>query len=179
MKNTVIDEEKPKQVSCYFNEAIKIALEKESVQFKAQDSAGTRSSINKNAIFIFEEFINKYSSKPESIKDLIEVSFDVKIKNINQKELMRILDVDYIQYPLKLTKSFQSKLNEFREWCNKSIGFKLGKRSFYNFILLTYYIQNRVEIAKREIDFWSQHFDAGSPSNFEDVMGMFNKMITT
>lgn len=173
-------EDKPKQVSCYFNEAIKVALEKESIQFKAEDSSGPRSSINKNAIFIFENFIKKYKVNPEKIKDLIEVSFNVKIENINEKKLMKILNVDYIQYPLKLTKSFQNDLNSFREVCNKAIGFKLGKRSFYNFILLTYYIENRVEIAKREITFWSQkQFDAGSPTDFEDVMGLFTTMINS
>jgi hypothetical protein len=174
-----ITEEKPKQVSCYLNEQIKLALEKESNQFKSIDSSGPRSSINKNAIFIFEDFMKKFDKNIKGIEKLIEQSFNIKIKNINQKEFEKILSVDYIQYPLKLTNSFKKRLDEFRVRCNDTLGFNLGKRSFYNFILLTYYIQNRIEIAKKEIDFWSQnHFEKGSKTDFDDVLDMFNKMIT-
>jgi hypothetical protein len=173
-------EEKLKQVSCYLNEQIKLALEKESIQFKAQDSSGPRSSINKNAIFIFEDFMDEFSNNVEGIIKLIEESFCIKIKDINQKEFSKILNVSYIQYPLKLTPSFQKRLNAFRIQTNEVLGFNLGKTGFYNFILLSYYIKNRVSIAKQEIEFWSQgHFEKGTPADFNDVVDMFNKMISS
>ena len=90
-------EEKLKQVSCYLNEQIKLALEKESIQFKAQDSSGPRSSINKNAIFIFEDFMDEFSNNVEGIIKLIEESFCIKIKDINQIEYSKILIVSFIQ----------------------------------------------------------------------------------
>lgn len=167
-----------KPVSCYMNDTIKLALEKEAIQFKGVDPTGNRTTMNKNCIFIFEQFIKKYSKNTKKMEKLIEKTFSLKMGEFTGREFNKILDVKLLKYPLKLSIDCQEKLNSIRLECNKSLGFNLKKTNFYNLILLSYYIENRVSIAQKEIDFWSQeHLEKGKPASFNEVVELFEKMV--
>lgn len=171
--------EKLKQVSCYLNENLKFAIEKEAGGFKYEGNEA-RNSINRDMSYIIETFIDKYTDRIEEVADIVvKVSSVDSFDSVNQKELLKTLDYSLKAYPLKLSENFNKKLDKFRIKCNEVFGFKFSKTGLYNLILLDYFIENKVDLAKKDLEFWMQDYFArsGSSGNFEEVIDMFKALV--
>lgn len=136
-----------KKVSIYFNTFVKSALERETLYYKNLDIDGPRATIFKNIEFILRDFINTYQDNISEVSKLIYLSIN---KNIEENKLSA--------YPVLLEEDLLEKVEEIRLNINEKIGIKINKINFFNFILLSYYIQKREEILKRELEFWNQDY---------------------
>ncbi|MDQ1340888.1 MAG: hypothetical protein QG567_2046 [Campylobacterota bacterium] len=168
-----------KQVSCYLNEKLKYAIEKEVIHFKYR-GIEERGTINKNMSYIIEDFIDNHKKNTEAIADVIVKVLSIdNFDSVSQRRLLETLDISLKSYPLKLSTAFSKKLEDFRVDCNRVFGFKFTKTGFYNLILLHYYIENKVALAKMDLEFWSQDYFKRSESNgeFGDVLKLFHKLL--
>lgn len=165
-----------RQVSCYLSDQLKQALEREAIDFKSQGNEN-RDSINKNMIFIIEAFLDEYFDDMDAVsKKFVEI-LSKDFNEIVSKDISRVLDVIVKPYPLKYTDAFSNRFEEFRLKLQKHFNIKISKMNLYNFILLDYYIKNKVQIAKKELLFWMQDYFGKSKSvlDFKDILQMFNE----
>jgi len=168
-----------KQLSCYLNEKLKYALDKESSYFKFLGDE-SRDTINKNLVFIVERFIDNYLTEPEKVEQMIVRILGVKnVAAAQKKKITQILDIKLKSYPLKFTDEFNEKIEDFIKQYYVTYGFKFQKIHLYNLILLDYYMEHKVEIAKNELEFWSSEYFRRfeNESNFDDVIQMFKNLV--
>lgn len=173
------DADTVKQLSCYLNEKLKYAIDKESSYFKFIGNE-ERSTINKNLVFIIEEFIDRYLVEPEKVEQMIVRILGVKsIEYAQRKKITQILDIKLKSYPLKFTDKFNEKIENFIKQYFLSYSFKFQKIHLYNLILLNYYMEHKVEIAKNELEFWQSPYFRRfeDDSDFSDVIQMFKNLM--
>lgn len=169
-------ENKTKAISCYLNEQLKLALEREAIYYKSLGDT-ERDSINKNMIFIMNLFIDEYSQNISGLGDRFTEVIAKDISSINPKDISRTLKVVSKAYPLKFTPEFSKKFEDFRVDVNSNFKIIITKMNLYNFILLDYYIKNKIQIAKKDLVFWMQDYFSRSTSmiDFKDILKMFNE----
>lgn len=168
-----------KQLSCYLNEKLKYALDIESSYFKFVGNEN-RSTINKNLVFIIEEFIASYLTEPEKVEQMIVRILGVKsIEYAQRKKISQILDIKLKSYPLKFTDEFNEKIENFIKQYLVTYGFKFQKIHLYNLILLNYYMEHKVEIAKNLLEFFSAEYFRRfeNEGDFSDVIQMFKDLM--
>lgn len=173
-----MEDSRAKQVSCYLNDQIKQALEKEANYYKSQGD-DTRDSINKNMVFIIDSLIDEYADNIAGILERFTEVLSKSFDEIGPKDISRTLKVTSRAYPLKFTAEFSEKFDKFRLSINKHFNIKITKMNLYNFILLDYYIRNKVQIAKKDLLFWMQDYFSRSKSmvDFKDILQMFNEFM--
>ncbi|WP_323585331.1 hypothetical protein [Aliarcobacter butzleri] len=153
-----------KPVSCYLNLDIKAALEKEVSQLKFEESDKSdttegedRHGINKNIERILTLFLDKYENeKIEKVENLIVRTLTVKNILDGKKEMKKRINVSNKQFPLKLFPSFSKRVDSFITKLSLFLGFKIKKTTFYNFVLLNYFIEKKHYIVEKELEFWTR-----------------------
>lgn len=150
-------------VSCYLNLDIKAALEKEVSQLKFEESDKSdtegedRHGINKNIERILTLFLDKYENeKIEMVENLIVRTLTVKNILDGKKEMKKRINVSNKQFPLKLFPSFSKRVDSFIIKLSLFLGFKIKKTTFYNFVLLNYFIEKKHYIVEKELEFWTR-----------------------
>lgn len=136
-----------KKVSIYFNSFVKSALERETLFYKNSEIDGPRSTIFKNIEYILKEFI---AINKDNISAITESIYRSLNKSISNEKLSA--------YPVLIEEQVLIDVEELRLKINDTLGVKFNKMNFLNFILLTYYIQKKDEIIKREMEFWNQPY---------------------
>jgi hypothetical protein len=157
---------KSSQVSCYLSVAQKISLELEVVYFKNDDTedAKKRNSINRNISYILEQFIDKYIDNIETVKDVLVNTLNTDINSqtvFNNKLIMRDISLtqnQLVPYPLILSDDLITKFKFFKKKCEEKLNFNFSKTTFYNLILLDYYLRNKATIAKWQMEHWTQNY---------------------
>lgn len=175
-------------VSCYITPAQKISLEFDVIYYKnlTTEEGKARNTINKNISFILDSFINKYMDNIEEVKKVVLAT--VLIPNtskttLKNKDVMRDMSSyqrQLISYPLKLSKAFMVKFELFKKKCDEQLDFNFSKTTFYNIILLDYYLHNKADIAKWQMEHWTQDYYKKrnvENSKLEDVMKQLNILI--
>lgn len=147
-----------KKVSIYFNSFVKSALERETLYHKSVMIDGPRSTIYKNIEFILKDFISKYRENIEDIKELIYNSLNKDIEDVNKDDFKKQYDHDLTAYPILINDEVLETIEEIRNKINDELGIKFNKIYFFNFIILNYFMENKSEILKRELDFWEQPY---------------------
>lgn len=168
-----------KQLSCYLNEKLKYALDMESSYYKFIGN-DERSTINKNLVFIIEKFIDSYLTEPEKVEQMIVRILGVKsVAYAQRKKITQILDIQLKSYPLKFSDDFNKKIENFISQYYSTYGFKFQKIHLYNLILLNYYMETKVEIAKNVLEFWHDEYFRcyENESDFSDVIQLFKDII--
>ena len=78
--------------------------------------------------------------------------------------------------PFYLDSSFEL----FKKKCEEELDFNFSKTTFYNIILLDYYLQNKAEIAKWQMEHWTQdYYQKRDVENnkLEDVLKYINTVL--
>lgn len=168
-----------KQMSCYLNEKLKYALDIESSYYKYKGDE-ERSTINKNLVFIIEQFIDSYLTEPEKVEQMIVRILGVKsFAYAQRKKITQILDIKLNSYPLKFTDKFNEKVENFIVNYHSTYGFKFQKIHLYNLILLNYYMEHKVEIAKNILEFLSNDYFRcfENEGDFSEVIQLFKELM--
>jgi hypothetical protein len=179
---------KSSQVSCYLSVAQKISLELEVVYFKNNDTedAKKRNTINKNISYILEQFIDKYIDNIEAIKDVLSNTLNTDINSqtvLNNKLIMREISLtqnQLVPYPLILSYTLISKFELFKKKCEEELNFNFSKTTFYNVILLDYYLCNKATIAKWQMEHWTQNYYYRrniQNDKLEDIVKQIDKLL--
>lgn len=179
---------KSSQVSCYLSVAQKISLELEVVYFKNNDTedAKKRNTINKNISYILEQFIDKYIDNIEAIKDVLSNTLNTDINSqtvLNNKLIMREISLtqnQLVPYPLILSYTLISKFELFKKKCEEELNFNFSKTTFYNVILLDYYLRNKATIAKWQMEHWTQNYYYRrniQNDKLEDIVKQIDKLL--
>ena len=160
-------------VSCYISAAQKISLEFDVIYYKnlTTEEGKARNTINKNISFILDSFIDKYMDNIEEVKEL---------SNRNMMRDMSSYQRQLISYTLKLTTAFIEKFDLFKKKCEDELDFNFSKTTFYNIILLDYYLHNKADIAKWQMEHWTQdYYKKRNVENtkIEDVVKQLNMLI--
>lgn len=182
------ENEEVNQVSCYLSVAQKTSLEFEVVYYKNIETkeGKDRNTINKNISYILEQFIDKYMNNIEAVRDVVASTLIAPINPktvLNNKMMMRDMSSyqrQLIPYPLKLSKSFMAKFELFKKNCEEKLNFNFSKTTFYNVILLDYYLHNKANIAKWQMEHWMQdYYKKRNVENdkLEDIVKQINALI--
>ena len=102
------------------------------------------------------------------------------LTNRNMMRDMSSYQRQLISYPLKLSKAFMVKFELFKKKCDEQLDFNFSKTTFYNIILLDYYLHNKADIAKWQMEHWTQDYYKKrnvENSKLEDVMKQLNILI--
>jgi hypothetical protein len=183
-----LNEEETNQVSFYISIAQKISLEFEVIYYKnlEGEEGKHRNTINKNILFILESFVDKYINNIQGFKDVVLSTVVIPIDSkttLNNKNMMRDMSSyqrKLIAYPLKLSKSFMAKFELFIKRCEEELNFNFSKTTFYNIILLDYYLHNKADIAKWQMEHWTQdYYQKRDVENnkLEDVLKYVNTIL--
>lgn len=175
-------------VSCYISAAQKISLEFDVIYYKnlTTEEGKARNTINKNISFILDSFIDKYMDNIEEVKKVVLATVlipDNSKKALTNRNMMRDMSSyqrQLISYPLKLTTAFIEKFDLFKKKCEDELDFNFSKTTFYNIILLDYYLHNKADIAKWQMEHWTQdYYKKRNVENtkIEDVVKQLNMLI--
>lgn len=147
-----------KTISIYFNNFVKSALERENLYFRSLNVEGERAAMNKNVEFILKKFIKKYKNNLVGIEELITSSLNSNLSDIGRTELNNKIEHKETPYPISMDIKTIDELEELRNDINIELGVKFNKIFFFNFIMLNYYISNKENILKKELEFWNQDY---------------------
>lgn len=147
-----------KKVSIYFNSFVKSALERETLYYKSLIIDGPRSTINKNIEYILDQFVEKYTNNIPGIEELIYLALNKNMSEISKEDFKKQYDHDLSAYPIVMEEDVINKVEELRNKINNELGIKFNKIYFFNFIILNYYMENKSDILKRELEFWNQNY---------------------
>ena len=183
-----LKKEKTNQVSFYISVAQKISLDFDVIYYKNlnTEEGNKRNTINKNISFILKAFVDKYINNIQGVKDVVLSTVIMPIDSkttLNNKNMMRDMSSyqrKLITYPLKLSKSFMSKFELFKKKCEEELDFNFSKTTFYNIILLDYYLHNKAEIAKWQMEHWTQDYYQKRDlenNKLEDVLKYINTVL--
>ena len=152
----------------------------------ATEEGNARNTINKNISFILDSFIDKYMDNIEEVKKVVLATVlipDNSKKALTNRNMMRDMSSyqrQLISYPLKLTTAFIEKFALFKKKCEDELDFNFSKTTFYNIILLDYYLHNKADIAKWQMEHWTQdYYKKRNVENtkIEDVVKQLNMLI--
>jgi hypothetical protein len=85
-----------------------------------------------------------------------------------------------VPYPLILSYTLISKFELFKKKCEEELNFNFSKTTFYNVILLDYYLCNKATIAKWQMEHWTQNYYYRrniQNDKLEDIVKQIDKLL--
>ena len=156
-----MEKQKVKQVSCFLDSHNKRGIELNANIQKYRDEGDERANINRNMVFIFNAFIDKYKDDLDKLPDVVARTMHIddlssSTSKEQKKGVVGAVSYKVNNFPLKLTDEFNAKFAAFWKDCVKSLGFKLTKSHLYNVILMDFLQQNKLNDLQDLLDFYSQ-----------------------
>ncbi|WP_323585347.1 hypothetical protein [Aliarcobacter butzleri] len=150
------------RVPLYFNNDIKSALDREVIYYKSIDDE-EKKDLFKIIAYILNIFYDKYVDKIKDLYVLINLVYgkeDLKNDNIRnwRRELRNNHGYNSKRHPIEIEKEVLDKIEKIRIKLKDEEGIDFPKIYFFNFVIATYFMENKTKLLKREIEFWSNKY---------------------
>lgn len=177
--------EEVKQVSCFLDSDNKRGVEL-NANIEKYKSGEERANTNRNMVYIFNTFMDKYENNLESLPEVIArtvhaESFSENDPKGNKKEVVQSVSHSVQLFPLKFTEEVNLRFTSFWKNCVKSLGFKLTKSHLYNVILLDFIQHNKLNDLQDILNFYTQaKFELSNTEEieFKELLEKVNSLLS-